>query len=120
MLRIIESCLMENFMMRVKNEDHKINEVVTRIADAVHPTKIIMFGSRARGDGRADSDLDLVIIYDGPRSKKELKMDVRRLFRKPDFAMDLFVLTPAELNQQKNVVSTIARAANLEGVVCYG
>ena len=101
-------------------DDPLVNRVVKRIAEAVHPDKIILFGSRATGRARADSDLDLLIIYDGPVPKRELKLRIRRLFDAPDFGMDLFVLTADEFERQKKVVSTVGRVAAREGVVCHG
>lgn len=97
--------------------DALVDRVVRRIADAIRPEQIIVFGSRARGTAHADSDIDLLIIYDGPLSKRELKLEIRRLFPRPDFSMDLFVLTPDEFERQKGVVSTVGRAASREGVV---
>ena len=36
--------------------------IVSRIVPVVHPEKIILFGSRARGTARLDSDIDLLVI----------------------------------------------------------
>ncbi len=54
--------------------DQSIEESVKRYLDAVrqsgiHATRAILYGSRARGTAREDSDIDLVIIapeFDGP------------------------------------------------------
>ena len=100
--------------------DPLVKLVVDRIADAIHPEKIILLGSRARGEANAESDLDLLIVYRGPLSKRDLKLQVRRLFPKPEFSLDLFVLSPEEYESQKNVASTVGRLATQEGVVCFG
>src|SRR5947199_10602378 len=47
--------------------DPVVERVVKIIAEAIHPQKIILFGSRAQGTARPDSDLDLVIIYAGEK-----------------------------------------------------
>jgi predicted nucleotidyltransferase len=39
-----------------------IPEITARIVRAFHPAKIILFGSHARGDARADSDIDLLVV----------------------------------------------------------
>lgn len=100
--------------------DATVQMVVEAIAKAIRPERIILFGSRATGAARADSDLDLLIVYSGPLSKREVKLRARRLFPLPGFSMDLFVLTPEELERQRRVASTVGRAASREGIVCYG
>src|SRR5258708_8363525 len=47
--------------------DPKLEEAVSRLVDALHPRAIILFGSRARGVGRVDSDYDLLVVSDQPR-----------------------------------------------------
>lgn len=44
--------------------DPKAVAVARAVYDAVRPEKVILFGSRARGDYRPDSDIDLLIISD--------------------------------------------------------
>ena len=39
-----------------------VEEIVRRIVETVHPEKIILFDSLARGDARPESDLDLLVI----------------------------------------------------------
>ena len=44
--------------------DPKAVAVARAVYDAIRPEKVILFGSRARGDYRPDSDIDLLIISD--------------------------------------------------------
>jgi len=44
------------------NEDEALREVVKRLAAALKPASIWLFGSRARGDNRPDSDFDLLVV----------------------------------------------------------
>jgi predicted nucleotidyltransferase len=101
-----------------------VEEIVQRIADHLRPEKIILFGSRAQGkaQGKAspESDIDLLIVYAGPKSKREVKLEVHSLFKHPDFSMDVFVLTPQELEMQKAIANTLAREVTESGVVFYG
>ena len=39
-----------------------LSEIVAKIVKEIHPERIILFGSRARGDARDDSDVDLMVI----------------------------------------------------------
>ena len=39
-----------------------IEALVRRIADEVHPLRILLFGSAARGNMGPDSDIDLLVV----------------------------------------------------------
>lgn len=97
-----------------------VDEIVQRIADHIRPEKIILFGSRARGKASPESDIDLLIVYAGPKSKREVKLEIHGLFEHPDFSMDVFVLTPQELETQKAIANTLAREVTERGVVFHG
>ena len=43
-------------------EEEALAAVVDRVAAAVDPQSIWLFGSRARGDARPDSDFDLLVV----------------------------------------------------------
>ena len=100
--------------------DALVKGIVDAIVRELHPTRVILFGSRARGQYRPDSDVDLLIVYDGELSKREVKLRVRRLFRRRDFSLDVFVVSSGEYERQKKVVATVGRTAEREGVVCHG
>lgn len=42
----------------------EIKKVVAKIAPEYKITKVTLFGSRARGDNRDDSDIDLIVEFD--------------------------------------------------------
>ena len=44
------------------SEDEALQGLVTRLVTALDPQSIWLFGSRARGDHRPDSDFDLVVV----------------------------------------------------------
>ena len=50
--------------------DPKACAVARAVEEAIHPDRVILFGSRARGDFNADSDIDLLIITDAERLDK--------------------------------------------------
>jgi len=102
------------------SSDPVVERVVKIIADAIHPEKIILFGSRAMGTARPDSDLDLVIIYAGEKSKRQVKLDIHRLMESESFPIDLFVLSPEEMLRQRHVANTLAREVAERGVTVHG
>ena len=106
--------------LRKYKMDNVVDRIIPIIVREINPEKIILFGSRARGEAGKDSDVDLLIVYDGELSKREVKLKIHRLFSQRDFSMDIFVLNSGEFERQKNIVSTVGRVAAREGVVCYG
>jgi HEPN domain-containing protein/predicted nucleotidyltransferase len=51
------------------DQDERLNAIVRAIVDGVRPTRVILFGSRARGDAKADSDYDLVVELEFERTE---------------------------------------------------
>ena len=49
-------------MYRVQVDEAVLAEIVRRLVQAVDPDRIVLFGSRARGDHRPDSDVDLLLV----------------------------------------------------------
>jgi predicted nucleotidyltransferase len=39
-----------------------LNEIVRRLVETLQPERIYLFGSRARGEARPDSDYDLLVV----------------------------------------------------------
>jgi predicted nucleotidyltransferase len=50
----------------VEVTDRLLSEMVEAIVRAANPRRIVLFGSRARGDPAPDSDVDLLIVEDEP------------------------------------------------------
>lgn len=47
---------------RVQTEEALLDEIVRRLVETLQPERIYLFGSRARGDARVDSDYDLLVV----------------------------------------------------------
>jgi predicted nucleotidyltransferase len=57
-----------------------VEEMVRRMVDAVHPLRIVLFGSAARGEMGPNSDLDtLVVMPDDSDCFEVNKLLIRRL-----------------------------------------
>lgn len=71
--------------------------VIERLAYALHPDKIILFGSYAYGIPTPDSDVDLLVVIDTPATVTERYLMVSRLLRPRPFPVDILVRTPEEI-----------------------
>jgi len=76
-----------------------VNRVVKRLRQSYRPIQIILFGSYAHGHPGPDSDLDLLIVKQTPKSFYQRLFDVRRLVSPVlgGHPFDPIVMTPAEL-----------------------
>ena len=87
-------------------EDGAIERVLACLGKDPEVNSLVLFGSRARGDARADSDLDLLVIVRDrltPEREKQLRHRVRAL---------LLPLLPVDLDL---LISDAASAAHWAG-----
>lgn len=74
------------------------NVVVERIvAHFPEVERIVLFGSRARGDARPDSDWDFLVVMPSTTRRAARGIAVRRVARMKGVAMDFVVRTPDEV-----------------------
>jgi len=97
----------------------KLDELVRRIVEAVQPIRIILFGSAARGEMGANSDIDvLVVMPEGTPRRKTSQYLHTRLFGIP-FAVDILVATPSLLEKHRDNIGLVYRQALQEGRELY-
>ena len=82
-----------------------------------------LFGSRARGDAKPDSELDLaVVVPDGSQRRRVAMKSYESLaaVRDRSVGVDVVVLTPQLIATERDIVGSIAHAVAREGVALYG
>ena len=95
-----------------------LDDVIGRIVEVAEPEKIILFGSAARGEADADSDIDLLIIKDGADALDLMARIYGRL-RGVGAAVDAIVVSPEDVERYKNSHALIVKPAVRDGVVVY-
>jgi predicted nucleotidyltransferase len=103
----------------MKPNEQKLQELTERIVDAVHPLRIILFGSAARGEMGPNSDLDvLVVMPDGVHRRKTGQLIYRHL-RGFGFAKDIVVVTQSDIKKHRANPYLIIKPALDEGRELY-
>jgi len=96
-----------------------IAEAVRRIVEAISPDKVILFGSRARGDARPDSDIDLLVIARSESPRHQRSAALYGLLSDMLVAMDILVYDPREVDEWREVRQAFVTTAIREGTVLY-
>ena len=98
-------------------KDQNLSSVTSKLKAHFHPLKIILFGSRARGTARADSDYDLLLVVkNSDKNRRERNREARQVLTGRTFGVDIFVYTEAEFNELKEEFSSIPHTAATEGL----
>ena len=100
--------------------DQSIAAAVQALAEGAHPQKILLFGSYARGDATADSDLDLLVIADEVNDRASEMVRLRRLLRPLRVPADVLVYSADEVSRWGAQTGTALYWALREGKVVYG
>ncbi len=99
--------------------DHILQNMTERIVQTFDPIRVVLFGSRARGDEHAGSDVDLLVVLPKVENKREVAIAIRRLLRDVPIAKDIIVTSPQEIARRGNLVGSVLRPALREGRVLY-
>lgn len=99
----------------------QIKQLTKIIINNYKPDKIILFGSRARGDARPDSDIDILVVSDKeknlPRYKRGLHVRVK--LSNILIPKDILFYTHEDFSRWRNVKQSFVSTVVREGVVLY-
>lgn len=97
-----------------------LHVLLARLKETYHPLQIWLFGSRARGNARPNSDWDLVVVVsdDTPEEALDL-LAAWRLQKGSGVSADIIPFRRSELQEDANTTNTIAYAVAHEGVLIY-
>lgn len=99
--------------------DETIAEMARRVVQAVDPDMVLLFGSRARGDARADSDVDLLVIGRSEVPRHLRSLHLYRALRGMGVPKDVLWVTPEEVAEWSGVKNHVINRGLKEGRVLY-
>ncbi len=103
----------------MNNYTDEIQNIVAQINRLVHPVKIILFGSAARNEATADSDIDLLIVMPEGTPKRKTAQFLYSMITDMSIPYDLLVATPGDLEAHKNDIGLIYKTVLEEGKIIY-
>jgi predicted nucleotidyltransferase len=100
------------------DDEAMIDEAGRRLAAAAPGAKVILFGSRGRGEARPDSDLDLLVIEpDEVVDRRAETARLRRELRELRVALDVIVVSSKQADEWGGLKGSVLNDALQEGRV---
>jgi predicted nucleotidyltransferase len=96
-----------------------IDQSVRRVVEAADPVKVILFGSRVRGDARGDSDIDLLVVERAVRDTAQESARLRRAIGPVGVGVDVVVVDEAGFDKWSEAPGSTLYWAKREGRVLY-
>ena len=96
-----------------------MKEIARRIVEVAKPDRIILFGSRARGDASSGSDVDLLVVKSNVRSRREIADQIYVKLIGVPVPIDVLVLTPDDIVKYAEAAGTILPSVLKEGIEIY-
>ena len=102
------------------SQDPVLAEMVRRLVIEFHPHKIFLFGSRAMGTARQDSDYDfLIVMPELNGNARTLAVKAYDLLAGLGSAKDILFTSREHFEKRKTVANTMAEIATTDGIELY-
>lgn len=103
--------------------DADLTAMSARIVETVHPERIILFGSHARGDAAPGSDVDLLVVttetYGPHNSRRKVLARLWRSLARMRTPVDIILSSVDEVAQWRDTTNHLIARALREGKVLY-
>ena len=111
---------MENIQKPMESLNPMLAEIVGRLVQTYQPERIYLFGSTARGNAQAHSDLDLLLIVpdEAPPERRRSRLAYQAL-RGTGAAVDVLVWTKRAFEERLHLKASLPSTVVREGRLIY-
>ncbi len=106
-------------MAKAAVPENLLPDILRRIREVVAPKKVILFGSAARGEMSANSDLDLLVIVPPGLHRRRTAQAIYQNLIGVGFAVDIIVVTEEDVALYREDLGMIIKPALEEGKLLY-
>src|SRR5437867_3813475 len=108
-------------IQRAPSRDDITHEVVARITGAIRPWRIVLFGSRARGNAKAHSDYDFYVEVDAADrdALRDIDGQIHALFSGRGWALDFKLSLRGDFERRRDDPGAIEWDVAREGKTLY-
>jgi uncharacterized protein len=103
------------FVTDMAERERIILAMTRRIVEHCSPERVILFGSHARGDADAGSDVDLLVVMPDGTHRRETASALYALLAGSGVGKDIVVATAADVAQHGDSPDTVFYPALREG-----
>lgn len=107
-----------------KKEHDLVERLIVRLRDDLGTSlkKVLLYGSKARGEGRPDSDIDLMVVVEGEGAPKQFSANRAAV----DLALELDLSIPSVkvfgesfIEQRRKIDSFFIQEVNRDGIQLF-
>jgi predicted nucleotidyltransferase len=112
---------LEDFRQSWRPTPDKVDLAVKTAIELARPSRVFIFGSWARGEATADSDLDLAVLVPEERSSEipELRSQINRQLAQMRMGVDLIVVTEEYFAKFRSSINSIYYKIANQGKLIY-
>ena len=96
-----------------------LSKIIKTIVQVAEPERIILFGSHAKGNNKAESDYDLLILKRDIKSARALTQQIYLNMKNIGAPVDIIVIDAEKFEQLKTDPYLIYSEAAKNGMVVY-
>ncbi len=109
----------KHLILSIPSEDAALEAVQKALSTVKEVKKVVVFGSRVRGDFHGESDLDLLIVLTGLEVKDRVIKILHDIELDYEVPISPLVLTEKEYKKNKELKSRFIENIETQGVLLY-